>query len=86
MLFEVQIVDMLHDPMFDMYELDISDGVHSITVNLDTELNYLVEQNKIDIFNTLVVRKAWGHPKRFHVDLVSILLFEIFYIDIFLNF
>ena len=80
MLFEVQIVDMLHDPMFDMYEFDISDGVHSITVNLDTE------ENKIDIFDILVVRKAWGHPKRFHVDLVNILLFEIFYIDIFLNF
>ena len=84
MLFEVQIVDMLHDPMFDMYEFDIS--VHSITVNLDTELNYLVEENKIDIFDILVVRKAWGHRKRFHVDLVNNLLFEIFYIDIFLNF
>ena len=81
MLFEVQIVDMLHNHMFDMNELDISDGVHSITVSLDTELNYLV-----DIFDILVVRKAWGHPKRFHVDLVNILLFEIFYIDIFLNF
>ena len=84
MLFEVQIVDMLHDPMFDMYELDISDGVHSITVNLDTELNYLVEENKIDIFDILVVRKAWGHPQRFRVDFVSILLIKIFFI-IFLN-
>ena len=86
MLYEVQIVDMLQDPMFDMYELDISDGVHSITVNLDTELNYLVEENKIEIFDILVVRKACGHPKRFYVVLVSILLFKIFYIDVFLNF
>ena len=73
MLFEVQIVDILHDPIF-----DISDVVHSITVNLDTELNYLVEENEIDIFDILVVRKAWGHPKIFLVDLVSILLFKIF--------
>ena len=72
--------------MFDIHKLYISDGVHSITVNLDTELNYLVEENKIDIFDILVVRKAWGHPKRFHVDLVNIILFEIFYIDIFFDF
>ena len=85
MLFEVQIVYMLHDHMYDMYELDISDGVPSIIVNLDTELNYLVEENKIDIFDILVVRKAWGHPTRFCADLVSILLLEILYIDIFLN-
>ena len=42
---EVQIVDMLHDPMFDMYELGISDGVHSITVNLDTKLAGRGEQD-----------------------------------------
>ena len=65
MLFEVQIVNMLHNPTFDEYELDISDGVHSITVNLNTELNYMVEEKKIDIFDILVVRKAWGHPKNF---------------------
>ena len=75
---------MLHDPMFDMYELDISDGVHSFTVNLDTELNYLVEENKIEIFDIFMVRKAWGHPQRFRVDFVSILLIKIFFI-IFLN-
>ena len=65
MLFEVQIVDMLHNPMFEMYKLDISDGVHSITVNLDTELNYVVEENKIDIFDILVVRKAWDTQRDF---------------------
>ena len=69
---EVQIVDMLHDPIFDLYELNISDGVHCITVNLDTTLNFMVKENKIDIFDILVVRKAWGHPKTFYVELVSI--------------
>ena len=44
--------------MFDIHKLYISDGVHSITVNLDTELNYRVEEDKIDIFDILVVRKA----------------------------
>ena len=69
---EVQIVDMLHDPIFDLYELNISDGVHYITVNLDTKLNFMVKENKIDIFDILVVRKAWGHPKSYYVELVSI--------------
>ena len=63
---------MLHDPIFDLYELNISDGVHYITVNLNTKLNFMVKENKIDIFDILVVRKAWGHPKTFYVELVSI--------------
>ena len=79
MIFKVQIVDMLHDPMFDMYELDISDGVHSITDNLDTELNYLVEENKIEIFDILLVRKAWGHPQRFREHFIDLNIFYCYF-------
>ena len=67
--FEIEIEsDIIVNKCF----VKISDGLHFLTAKLDCNLNTLVTNGLIDVYDIIEVKNSTGHPARFSVELVRL--------------
>ena len=69
---QVQIIDIRYDIMLNRFDVQISDGHHFVTVQLDQKLNRLINSKTIQIFDIIDVIQSVGHPAKFSVVLVRV--------------
>ena len=74
-LLVVQIVNISFNPLQHIYEVEISDGTHSIPATVDLNSNCYVDFSfeDVDVYDFIVVKESGGHPATFDFRLVSIL-------------
>ena len=72
-LLVVQIVNISFNPLQNIYDVELSEGVHSIPASVDLHSNCYVgfSFEDVDIYDFIVVRESCGHPATFDFKLVS---------------
>ena len=76
---EVQIIDINYDNYNNSFQMNVSDGVHYITANVDQKLDFKILRQDVGVFDIVSVIEASGHPASFNFEMVSIYL-KRFYI------
>ena len=74
-LLVVQIVNISFNPLHHIYDVELSDGVHSIPAMVDLYSKCYVDFSfeDVDVYDFIVVKESDGHPATYDFRLVSIL-------------